>query len=109
MKVLLMIEQCNPEASSGPLVGYNYFYHINQLVETHLVTHERNQKSLSKLIPQENITYIPESQFSKIYYRMIVSTLSYGGHINWPLFDILSFPIYEEFNRRVYKKFEQSI
>lgn len=109
MKVLLIIEQCNPEESSVPLVGYNYFYHINQLVETHLVTHERNQKSLSKLIPEENITYIPESQFSKIYYRMIVSTLSYRGRVNWPLFHILSFPIYEEFNRRVYKKFERSI
>lgn len=109
MKVLLIIEQCNPEGSSVPLVGYNYFYHINQLVDTHLVTHERNQKSLAKFVPQENITYISESKFSQIYYRVIVSTLSYRGRINWPLFHVLSFPIYEEFNRRVYQKFRETI
>ena len=39
LKVLLIVEQCNPEWASVPLVGYNFVQEINKLADVTLVTH----------------------------------------------------------------------
>ena len=58
LKLLLIIEQCNPEMASVPLVAYKFFQAINKLVDATLVTHERNKKPLDKLNQYNNIFYI---------------------------------------------------
>ena len=60
LKVLLIVEQYNPEAASVPLVGYKFFQAISKLADVTLVTHERNKTPLSKLKEHKNITYISE-------------------------------------------------
>lgn len=107
-KALLIIEQCNPDWSSVPLEGYNYYNGISQLCNVTLVTHIRNKEALQKRPEHQDIIYIEESQFSKVYHKTI-ATLTSIGRKNWPLYIALSYPIYEEFNRQVYQQFKDKI
>jgi glycosyltransferase involved in cell wall biosynthesis len=108
LKVLLIIEQCNPEWASVPLEGYNYYQEISQLVDATLVTHERNRSALDKIAKQQKIIYISESNFTKQYYNFIEKITS-KGRINWPLKHALTYPIYAEFDRKVYQQFKHQV
>ncbi|MEZ2247841.1 glycosyltransferase family 4 protein [Microcoleus sp.] len=108
LKVLLIVEQCNPEWASVPLVGYNFFHKINKLVDATLVTHIRNKTALDKHPEYEKVFYLEESNLNKQYYK-IVAKVTANGRVNWPLYNALSYPIYEEFNRQVYQKFKTQI
>jgi hypothetical protein len=112
IKVLLIIEQCNPEWFSVPLEGYNYYNEISKLVDVTLVTHERNKQALEKITNNYNskIIYVLESEFIKNYYQFISRISSKpGGGVNWPLLLTLSYPMYAEFNNNVYQLFKDSI
>ncbi|MEA5511116.1 glycosyltransferase family 4 protein [Crocosphaera sp. UHCC 0190] len=108
LKVLLIIEQCNPDWSSVPLLAYNFYQEISRFSDVTLVTHERNKKALEKHPEHQNIVYIYESKFSKIYHK-IIATLTSIGRKNWPLYIALSYPIYGEFNQQVYQKFKDKV
>ncbi|MBF2015724.1 MAG: glycosyltransferase family 4 protein [Rivularia sp. T60_A2020_040] len=108
LKVLLIIEQCNPEWSSVPLEGYKYYQEISQLVDATLVTHERNEQALSKVLGNNKVIYVRESAFSKKYHNLVAS-LTYLGKTKWPLYNALSYLVYAEFNRKVYEQFKTQI
>ena len=108
LKVLLIIEQCNPDWPSVPLVGYRYYQEISKLTDVTLVTHDRNKSALEKRQEHQNIVYISESSLIKSYYQW-VEKVSAQGRINWPLYNALAFPIYAEFDRKVYHKFKEPI
>ena len=109
LKVLLIIEQCNPEWASVPLVGYCFYDYISQLAETTLVTHERNRAALEKTHPNRDITYICESAFIKKYYALAEKLSKLKDRVIWPLYHTLTYPVYGEFNHQVYTKFKESI
>ncbi|WP_373534166.1 hypothetical protein [Microcoleus sp.] len=71
LKVLLIVEQCNPDWASVPLVGYNFFKNINNLAEVTLVTHIRNKSALEKHPEHENIVYLEEGKLTKQYYKVV--------------------------------------
>jgi len=108
LKVLLIVEQCNPDWASVPLEGYNYFKEINNLVDATLVTHIRNKPALEKHPESEKVFYIEEGNLTKQYHK-IVEKITANGRVNWPLYNALSYPIYEEFNQQVYQKFKGKI
>ena len=108
LKVLLIVDQCNPEWASVPLVGYNFFQKINNLVDATLVTHIRNKPALEKHPESEKIFYMEEGNFNKQYFK-IVTKITANGRVNWPLYNALSYPIYAEFNQQVYQKFKAQI
>jgi glycosyltransferase involved in cell wall biosynthesis len=103
-RVLLIIEQCNPEWASVPLVGYEFYKGIRQLADITLVTHQRNQAALEKIRQGHRIHYISESNLCSNFYKLI-SKVSIRGSVNWPLLHALSFPLFAEFNRQVYREF----
>jgi glycosyltransferase involved in cell wall biosynthesis len=109
LKVLLIIEQCNPNWPSVPLVAYSFYEQINQLVDTTLVTHERNKSVLEKLHPNRDITYILESKFIKRWHKFAAKLSKFGNKFIWPLYHTLTYPIYGEFNHLVYTNFKSSI
>ncbi len=109
MKVLLIIEQCNPEWASVPLVGYCFYKHISQHVDTTLVTHARNKPALEKAHPDRDIIYIDESDFIKKYYVFAEKLSKIKGNIIWPIYHTLTYPVYGEFNNLVYKKVKGAI
>jgi glycosyltransferase involved in cell wall biosynthesis len=109
MKVLLVIEQCNPDWPSVPLVGYQFFKALNNLADVTLVTHGRNQSALDQqAIHPKKIVYIRESPLTQTYYRVATAGLP-GGMSNWPLYHVLTYPIYAEFNAQVYKQFQEAV
>ncbi|HAZ49590.1 MAG TPA: glycosyltransferase family 1 protein [Cyanobacteria bacterium UBA11369] len=111
LKVLLIVEHCNPEWASTPLIGYNFFKAISQLVDATLVTHERNREVLEKIKPSENIIYISESNFTKKYYRLIesISSIIPKEALRRPLDVVISYPIFAEFINQVCDKFRGQI
>jgi len=109
LKVLLIIEECNPEWASVPLLGYCFYEGISQLVDTTLVTHERNRAALQKIHPDRDIVYIAESQFIQKYYKIAERLSTWKGRIIWPLYSTLAYPVYGEFNHLVYTKFKDSV
>jgi glycosyltransferase involved in cell wall biosynthesis len=108
LKILLIVEACNPEWASVPLVGYRFFHAISQLADVTLVTHERNRSALEKLHASAEIVYIRESWLMAQYYHYIVSLAS-KTKVIWQLYHALGFPIYAEFSNRVYQQFKQKI
>lgn len=109
LRVLLVVEECNPDWSSVPLEGYHYFRTLNALVEVTLVTHERNQMGLEKAdLHPCNIVYITESNLAKRYYQWALRLIPQGMN-NWPLYHVFTYPIYAEFNRKVYKQFHLAV
>ncbi len=104
IKVLMIMEQCNPEWASVPLLAYNFYSEIRKRADVVLVTHERNRNALEKIRQDHVIHYIYEPQWLKKYYRLIAAITSKGG-VNWPLHHALSYPLYAQFNRAVYEKF----
>ncbi|MFA6916308.1 MAG: glycosyltransferase family 4 protein [Parachlamydiales bacterium] len=108
MKVLLIIEQCHPEMSSVPFLGYKLYRALGAVADVTLATHGRNKEALLKLHPDADIVFFPESRASTYYYRFLESFLTRGA-TRWPLFHTLLYPIYAEFNHAVYKHFSESV
>ena len=100
IRVLLIIEQCNPNQISVPLLGFHFFRELSKKANVTLCTHGRNQTSLERIRESDqNIVYLHESIISKYYYPIIQYLTTIGG-INWPLYHALIYPIYAEFNRK---------
>ena len=108
LKVLMIADQCNPDWASVPLVAFNFYKEVSQLADITLVTHARNRAGFELHGYHDNIIYIEESEFAKQYYR-VVSALTTRGGTNWPLHLALTYPIYAEFDRIVYRMFKRDV
>jgi glycosyltransferase involved in cell wall biosynthesis len=108
IKVLMVVEQCNPTFSSVPFVAYNLFKEIDRLVDVTLVTHERNKEAFETRTEHKKVIYIAQGDFNTKYYNF-VEGFATKGRINWPLYHTLTYPIYGEFDNNVYQQFKQSI
>ncbi|MFG6094433.1 glycosyltransferase [Leptothoe sp. ISB3NOV94-8A] len=109
LKVLLIIEQCNPAWNSVPLEGYRLYAGISRFVDTTLVTHARNREELERIHPDADITYIEDSKLIENL-ELLGDRLSlYKGQIIWPLRNAFTYPVYWGFNRAVYSRFKEAI
>jgi len=110
LKVLLIIEQCNPKMSSTPLIGFNFFQAIHKLAEVTLVTRDFNRKALEAHGYKKNVVYISKSNSSTLqnFRKLIVSRIK-NEAIRRPIGVALRYPDYEDFNNQVYQKFKQSV
>lgn len=109
LRVLLIMEQCNPEMPSVPLVAYQLFNGISKLVDVTLVTHERNKQAFEKVRGNEKIVYIPESTLITKYYSIVDRITTGKRGINWPLLHVFSYLIYAEINYKVYRGFQTKV
>jgi glycosyltransferase involved in cell wall biosynthesis len=105
LKVLLIIEQCNPEWPSVPLEGFRYYEAIHRLVDVTLVTHERNRAALTRAGVGAGAVFIQESLALARYFQVVRRLAVRGGRVNWPILYALGYPVYAEFNRRVFRDF----
>ncbi|MCA0900237.1 MULTISPECIES: glycosyltransferase family 4 protein [Microbulbifer] len=109
IKVLLVIESCNPELSSVPLVGYNFYKIISDFADVHLVTHCRNKEALYRAGHTSDITYYEQTRTEIAYYKLIAFLTTFRGRTVWPLRHLLQFPIYFFFNRFVDQEFAENV
>lgn len=108
LKVLMIAEQCNPDWASVPLVCYNFYREISQIVDVTLVTHARNKKAFEQYPQHQQIFYISESPTIKKYHSLI-EKITHKGVINWPLYNALAYPVYAEFNHQVYQLCQRDV
>lgn len=108
LKVLLIVEQCNPDWVSVPLVAYRFFDGIRNLVDVTLVTHDRNRTALEARSFTEEIIYISESPFWQ-HYHDFISRFVFHKRTIWQLYLALTYPIYAEFNQRVFQQLRSRI
>ena len=108
-KILLIIESCNPEWSSVPLVGYHFFKTISSLGDVTLVTHARNEIALEQEHPNNKIEYIRPGRIEHYYYKIIERLTTFQGRVIWPLYHVLSYPLYYFFNRCVANRFGHKV
>lgn len=101
MKVLLIIESCNPEWASVPLVGFNFFHQISKFSDVTLVTHERNRAALEKLNLSAKTIFVKPSNIESLYYKIISRISTFRGAVIWPLRHALQYPIYFFFDKNV--------
>jgi glycosyltransferase involved in cell wall biosynthesis len=104
LRALLVIEQCNPEWPSVPLVGYKFYRHLAELAEVTLVTHVRNERALRTLHPDADIVIIQESAVLAGWHRIATWLSTIRGNTIWPLYHALTYPTYWEFDRQVLRQ-----
>ncbi|MGF1491489.1 MAG: glycosyltransferase family 4 protein, partial [Microcoleaceae cyanobacterium] len=114
LKILMVVEQCNPDWVSVPLVGYKFYREVNQLAEVTLVTHARNRKAFANCPQHHPVIFIEESQLNILYHKLAVRIAAKGRKdlakgVNWPLYHLLAYPVYAEFNYKVYQRFKSEI
>lgn len=109
LKVLLIVEQCNPIWISVPLEGYQYFHEISKLADVTLVTHERNREGLEKNEETAEFFYIKESDFIAKYSSFSYRLAAPKGRVIWPLLHALSLPVHLDFSQRVFARFKDKI
>jgi glycosyltransferase involved in cell wall biosynthesis len=102
LKVLLIVEQCNPEWSSVPLEGYRYYKSLSRLANLTLVTHERNRSALHAADGEGKVVFISETWIAQQWSRLAGLLTEHKGRINWPIRHALNYPIYAEFNSRTF-------
>ena len=104
LRLLLVMEQCNPTWPSVPLVAFHFYNHLRRLADVTLVTHERNREGLASRVGDGKIDFLEESPTTARWFRM-VHRLTGRGATNWPLQHALSYPVYAEFNRKVLQRY----
>ncbi|MEQ9667639.1 glycosyltransferase family 4 protein [Coleofasciculus sp. G2-EDA-02] len=109
LKVLLIIEQCNPNASSDPLTGFKLFQEINKHVEVTLVTRDFVKKGLERHGYNNNVVYISASYHAKTYFNFVNKTILSklkNEAIRRALGTALNYPYHADFSHQVYQKFK---
>ena len=101
VRVLLVIEQCNPEWPSVPLVGYQFYRHIAELADVTLITHARNERALRARHPGADLVVVAESAILALWHKIATRLSTIGRSTIWPLYHTLTYPTYAEFDRKV--------
>lgn len=109
LKVLFIVEQCNPEWSSVPLEGFRYYTAISRLAEVTLVTHECNRAALNRAGANGETVIIRESRAGQIYGKLAGQMSEFRGRINWPMRHALTYPAYAEFDWRVFQQLGEAV
>lgn len=104
-KVLLVVESCNPDWASVPLVGYNFYVAANEIADVTLVTHDRNRPALEARHGNDNIVFIEPKRSEKNYYNVVAWLTTFRGRTIWPLYHVLRYPMYAFFDRTVREQF----
>jgi glycosyltransferase involved in cell wall biosynthesis len=122
IKVLFIIDTCNPEQPSVPLIGFKYLQSVSRLCDVTLVTHERNRESLEKVFNEienrqfyntENQSieriYTTESTWMKRYYHNVPALFFSPKLTIWPIHNVLKYPIHIEFDLKVFWSVQKRI
>lgn len=108
-RVLLIVEGCNPEMISVPLVGYNQARELMKLVDAHVVTHWRNREALEEVGWREGreFTTIDTERVSQFTWKLGETIAGRGK--GWTLQQALYTPTYYYFEHLVWKRFGRQI
>jgi glycosyltransferase involved in cell wall biosynthesis len=105
--VLLIAEAANPEWYSVPLVGWNIYRALAELVDVHLVTQVRNRAALIRtgLIEGRDFTTIDNEHFAAPIYRL-AQRLRGGGGKGYTTNTAFSSVAYYSFEHELWRQFK---
>jgi glycosyltransferase involved in cell wall biosynthesis len=104
-RVLLLAEACNPEWTSVPLVGWNWYRHLRDVARVTLVTHIRNKAAVSaRLRADDEAVYVDSERVAGPCYRLS-RLLTLGRGLGWTTQQAAMWLPYLYFERLVYKRF----
>lgn len=110
LRVLLLVEACNPRWVSVPLVGWSHSRAIAQRTHAHVVTQVRNRQALIEagLVEGEDFTAIDsEAVAAKVY--KIATLLRGGSGAGWTTNTALASLAYYYFEHLVWKRFGEPV
>lgn len=109
MRVLLLAEECNPEWSSLPSVGYQACRALDEEVDVTLVTHIRNRPALERRgLRRGRIVYIDNEYIAAPLYRF--GAFLRGGHsAAWTINIAMYYPSYLAFESLVWQRFAHDL
>lgn len=108
LRVLFVVHECNPEWSSLPGFAYQWYAALRQRAKVTLVTHGRNRQALQRVADTRQIIFINESAAAASYYRA-VARIANRGRVRWNLLSFLSYPVYAEFDARVFRRLHRAV
>jgi len=108
-RVLLIAEECNPDWTSVPLVGYNFYHALRDQVRVTLVTQVRNREALSRTThPADEVVYI-DSEVLAAPLSRIGHFLTLGRGLGWTTRQALMLAPYLYFEYLVFQRFRQAL
>lgn len=109
IRVLLIAEACNPEWTSVPLVGYNLYRALRDVVDVTLVTQIRNRPALLRHVePSERIEFIDSELMAAPFHRL-GRVLTFGKGLGWTTKQAVGWLPYLYFEHLVYNKFRRAL
>lgn len=108
LRLLLVMEECNPEWASVPRFAYGMYTALQTHADVTLVTHARNRPALARAGNADKIIFVEESRAGKKYFELVWN-LSMRKRANWVLMQALTYPAYAEFNARVYSTLQRAV
>ena len=83
LPVLLIAVACNPEWESVPLVGYNLYRALRNLVDATLVTQIRNRAALLPHVEPSERTELIDSELLAAPFHRLARVLTFGIRLDW--------------------------
>lgn len=110
LKVLAIAEHANPEWVSVPLVGWSTWAALRRVVDTHLVTHVRNQPALERagLVEGKDFTSLDSEAVAGPLWKL-AEMVRGGQGKGWTTLTALSVPSYLYFEWLLWRKFGPSL
>lgn len=109
VKVLFIVEQCNPEWASVPLEGFRYYEALSRVAEVTLVTRQCNEAALARANVRGETVIIRETLAARHYAKLVGRLTEFRGRINWPMRHALNYPVYVEFDWMVFRKLRAAV
>jgi len=106
-RILAVVEQCNPQWPSVPLLTSQWVRHLAPHADITLLTHARNRLALKAADLPVEVVALEESPFIRWLYQAIQRILPGKGQ-NWPLLHSLTYPVYAAFDRQVRAWYDQA-
>jgi glycosyltransferase involved in cell wall biosynthesis len=102
LRVLLLAEACNPEWTSVPLVGWNWYKHLRELADITLVTQVRNREAILKRARvQDKVVFIDSERIARPCHRL-AGLLTLRRGLGWTTQQAVMWLPYLYFEKCVY-------
>lgn len=112
LRIMLVVEACNPTWTSVPLVGYNFAKALAMRsdLDVTVVTHVRNRAALENdcLNTTAELHFIDNEFIAGPLYRL-GKFLRGGKFLSWTTNMAMAWPAYISFERQVFKQFRDSL
>ena len=109
LRVLLIAEQCNPEWTSVPLVGWNWYKALRSYADITLVTQIRNRAAISRHVnTNDNVEFIDSELVARPVHRL-ARLLTLGRGLGWTTKHVLAWMPYLYFEHKVWQRFGKEL